>query len=99
MNHHYRNRDLIWRGNDLCLGSRRLVSIEQDQTWPSMWRVRHGDKLSDMVNRTRARDAARCLALDILNTPVEGLEPPYSGLNRKPIVRAIQASHAHPEGS
>jgi hypothetical protein len=67
MNHHYDNHDLAWRGNDLCAGSRRLVSIEQDKTWPSMWRVRQGNKLSDMVNKTRARDAARAHALDILN--------------------------------
>jgi hypothetical protein len=59
------------RGNDLCLGKQRLVSIEQDKTWPTMWRVRHGDKLSDMTNITRARDAARGVALSLLNRAAE----------------------------
>jgi hypothetical protein len=34
------------------------VSVEPDPKWPDMWRVRLGDRLSDMVNLTRARDAA-----------------------------------------
>jgi hypothetical protein len=34
------------------------VTVEPDGQWPSMWRVRKGDRLSDMVNLTRARDAA-----------------------------------------
>jgi hypothetical protein len=34
------------------------VSIEPDAAWPNMWRVRAGDRLSDMVNLTRAKDAA-----------------------------------------
>ena len=29
-----------------------------DDRWPGMWRVRNGDCLSDMVNLTRAKDAA-----------------------------------------
>ena len=34
-----------------------------------MWRVRYPDgSLSDIVNLTRARDGARCLALAVLNT-------------------------------
>jgi hypothetical protein len=59
---------LTWRGNALCVGrsSTPLVSIEPDKTWPTMWRVRHGDQLSDILNKTRARDAARCLALSLL---------------------------------
>ena len=63
------NHDLIWCGNDLRVGrsSTPLVSIVPDTRWPNMWRVRHGDQLSDMVNLTRARDAARRLALSMLN--------------------------------
>jgi hypothetical protein len=72
------NHDLIWRGDDLCAGSRRLVSIVPDKTWPSMWRVRQGDKLSDMTNITRARDAARAVALAILNGAPEGEERPLA---------------------
>jgi hypothetical protein len=39
------------------------VSVEPDATWSSMWRVRMGDRLSDMVNLTRAKDAAVSWAL------------------------------------
>jgi hypothetical protein len=65
----FNNHELTWRGNDLCIGNSRtpLVSIVQDETWPGMWRVRYGDRLSDMTNVTRARDAARCIALSLLN--------------------------------
>jgi hypothetical protein len=63
----YSNHDLTWRGNDLCLGKRCLVSIEQDMTYSTMWRVRHNGKLTDMVNKSRARDAARAAAMAILN--------------------------------
>ena len=34
------------------------VSIAPDAKFPSMWRIRHGDRVSDMVNLTRAKDAA-----------------------------------------
>jgi hypothetical protein len=34
------------------------VSVEPDATWSNVWRVRMVDRLSDMVNLTRARDAA-----------------------------------------
>jgi hypothetical protein len=49
-----------WRGDRLCLIGQRqtIVSIEPDATYPQMWRVRYPDgSLSDMVNKTRARDA------------------------------------------
>jgi hypothetical protein len=34
------------------------VTIEPDARWPNMWRVRKGERLSDMVNLSRAKDAA-----------------------------------------
>jgi hypothetical protein len=34
------------------------ISIEPDATWSNMWRVRMGDRFSDMGNLTRARDTA-----------------------------------------
>lgn len=55
-------RDAVWRGNDLCLGRRVIASIVADPVWPKMWRVEVGGWLTDMVNRTRARDAALSLA-------------------------------------
>jgi hypothetical protein len=63
-----RQTRLARHGNALCVGrsSTPLVSIEQDKIWPTMWRVRHGEQLSDIVNKSRAREAARCLALSLL---------------------------------
>jgi len=59
-----------WHGNDLCLIGRHtaIVSIVQGDRYPAMWRVRYPDGvLSDIVNVTRARDAARAIAGAILN--------------------------------
>ena len=67
----YDRQDLKWDGNQLRLFSSRgrvLASIEPDQTWPGMWRVRLPDgNLTDIVNLSRAEDAAASLALGILN--------------------------------
>ena len=64
----YGNRHLSWRGNNLVLNNKTIVAIVPDKTYPQMYRVRLPDgQLTDMVNRTRARDAARGLALAILN--------------------------------
>ena len=67
----YDRQDLIWEGNQLRLFSgqgRVLANIEPDLTWPRMWRVRLPDGyLTDMVNLSRAKDAAASLALGVLN--------------------------------
>lgn len=64
----YGNRHLTWKGHRLCCGNRKLVEIVQDDRYPTMWRVKRPDgSLTDMVNITRARDAARGLALKVLN--------------------------------
>jgi hypothetical protein len=34
------------------------AAVESDPKWPGMWRVRIGDRLSDMGNLTRVRDPA-----------------------------------------
>ena len=64
-------QDLIWDGRQLRLFSSRgvlLATIEPDQNWPGMWRVRlPGGYLTDMVNLLRAMDAAASLALGVLN--------------------------------
>jgi hypothetical protein len=65
--------DLIWSYNKLCrYGSHRaLIQIERDSKYPDMWRVVRPDgSLTDMVNLTRAKDAAMSLALRALNAPV-----------------------------
>lgn len=64
------DRDALkWDGDQVRLRSGRVVAaIEPDATWSKMWRVRLPDgHLTDMVNRTRARDAAVTLALAALN--------------------------------
>jgi hypothetical protein len=60
---------LMWHGDRLLLraGRRLLSAIEPDSEWPVMWRVRlPDDHLSDMANRTRAKDAAQLVALATL---------------------------------
>ena len=67
----YDRQDLIWDGKQLRpLSNRRgvLATIEPDETWPGMWRVRLPDGyLTDIVNLSRAKDAAASLALGVLN--------------------------------
>jgi hypothetical protein len=61
---------LAWKGDDLYRegSSKALASIERDSTYPDMWRVRKANgTLSDMTNRTRAKDAAESMVLSILN--------------------------------
>ena len=66
----YGHQNLHWKDSRLYLGSCATGnSITPDAKYPSMWRVRYPDgSLSDIVNLTRARDGARCLALAVLNT-------------------------------
>jgi hypothetical protein len=66
--HHYCHHDLRWRGNLLRLHSGRLLAkIEPDARWPGMWRIRTPDGVcTDMVNISRAKDAAVSLALAAL---------------------------------
>jgi hypothetical protein len=64
--------DLTWDGDQLRLGRRTVATIEPDVQWPGMWRVRISSRpLSDMLTRTRAKDAARRLALSQLNASRE----------------------------
>jgi hypothetical protein len=66
-------QDLIWDGRELRLCSSRgvvLATIEPDQAWPGMRRIRTrlpDGYPTDMVNLSRAKDAAASLALGILN--------------------------------
>jgi hypothetical protein len=69
--------NLKWDGDRLLVNGRLSgVSVVPDENYPTiMWRAsRPNGSLSDMVNRTRAKDAAEVLALSILNheeTPAE----------------------------
>jgi hypothetical protein len=64
--------DLRWQRNRLRLHTGRLVaSIEPDEASPGMWRVQlTAGHRTDMVNLTRARDAAVTLSLASLNVPL-----------------------------
>jgi len=50
----------VWKGRRLYLGKRRSgYSVVEDGRWPNMWRVLLPDgSLSDMINLSRAKDAA-----------------------------------------
>ena len=66
----YDRRDLIWDGSSCgCFPAGAVCcAIEPDKTWPGMWRVRLPDGyLTEMVNLSRAKDAAASLTLAVLN--------------------------------
>jgi hypothetical protein len=65
--HVFASSDLTWRGDKLCLSGKALVVVVPDENYSGMWRIQTGTKLSDMVNRSRARDAARSVAVALLN--------------------------------
>jgi hypothetical protein len=60
---------LQWKGLELRLKTGRLLAtVEPDSKYPGMYRVRmKGGQLSGMVNLSRAKDAARSLAMASLN--------------------------------
>jgi hypothetical protein len=71
----YRARDLQWKGDALHLYGKGpvVVRIVPDQTYPGVWRVELPDgRLTDMVNRTRAKDAALGIACGVLSERQEG---------------------------
>lgn len=64
-----KTKDLTWQGNVLYYGRRKLSEIRRDPDWPRIWRVVEADgSLSDMVNISRAKDAAMARASRILET-------------------------------
>jgi hypothetical protein len=68
--HCFGTNDLVWDGLALRLGSksgRVLATIVPDAEWLGMWRIRADRTLSDMVNLSRAKDAALSIALQQLN--------------------------------
>jgi hypothetical protein len=69
-------QDLKWDGLRLRLGAGRLLAtVEDDAKWAGMYRVRlPGGYLTDMVNLTRAKDAAISLVLAKLNGQETGAE-------------------------
>jgi hypothetical protein len=65
----YGLQDIRWEGHRLrLLTGRLLATVEPDSQWAGMYRVRFRDgHLTDMVNLSRAKDAAITLALTNLN--------------------------------
>ena len=75
--------DFVWDGPNLRLYSTRgriVATIVPDSEWAGMWRVKIGAEISDMVNLTRAKDAARSLALADLNGAKTHISRPHNGL-------------------
>jgi hypothetical protein len=88
-------------GYALSHGRRRaMLHVVPDAKYPGiLWRVRHPDgRLSDMVNLSRAKDAARAIALAALapkgNSAKRGGEAPGSDLNGAGVSR--QGSRERP---
>ena len=82
---------LTWRHTTdhrllLCHGSRPnpLVTVEPDSKYAGMYRIRFLDGgLSDMVNLTRAKDAALAFVLQALNCEAQEMPPDASYVRQK----------------
>lgn len=62
-------REFQWKGDRLMLGTRNTgCKIIADAKWPNMYRVEYPPgTISDMINLTRARDAAVYIVSGHLN--------------------------------
>lgn len=59
---------LHWNNGRLMQGKRYMpIEVLPDRQWPGMYRVRYQGKISDLVNLTRAKDAAVALVEASLN--------------------------------
>jgi hypothetical protein len=77
--HIFGRDELDWHGNVLQLGRGKLAQIEPDAVWPSMWRVRTPDgRLTEMVNISRARDAARAQETPAGAPPIARNQTPFA---------------------
>jgi hypothetical protein len=60
-------RDAVWKGGRLMVCGRLVATIIPDATWPKMWRVQlPNGHFTDMVNISRAKDAALTLGAEAL---------------------------------
>ena len=77
--------DLTWKFADgihtLHRGGLKtpVISVVPDKIYPTMWRIRTRDGLSDMVNLSRARDAAVALAMDDYRRETKGVRAVEAG--------------------
>ena len=51
-------------------GKNTGISVQRDRVYGQMWRIHQADWISDMVNLSRAKDAARQMAGETLEHPV-----------------------------
>jgi hypothetical protein len=59
---------LHWEGDKLMNGTRRVpIEVRPDDRWLEMYRVHFQGKISDIVNLTRAKDAAVAMVVASLN--------------------------------
>jgi hypothetical protein len=64
----YASTHLNWNGRELRLGNRVMAMIVPDADWPGMYRIiMPSGHITDVVNLSRAKDAAVTLALAELN--------------------------------
>ena len=88
---------LTWDGDSLVYGQRTLLRIERDRVYPEMWRVRLSDGgLTDMVNRTRAKDAALSIAHRFLNMSETLSEAPPTAPDEFQVLSDLEAGLASP---
>ena len=88
---------LTWVGDELVYGRRTLLRIVRDRVYPEMWRVRFPDgSLTDMVNRTRAKDAALSIAHRLLNMSESLSEAPPTAPNDFEAPLDLEAALASP---
>jgi hypothetical protein len=89
---------LTWVRDELVYGRRTLLRIEPDVVYPEMWRVRLPDgSQTDMVNRTRAKDAAVSIALRLLEVSESLSEAPPTAPNDFEAIPDLEAVLASPE--
>jgi hypothetical protein len=84
--------ELRWNGDRLLRGKLARI-ILPDLIHAGMWRVQVDDRISDLLNVTRARDAARSVAAGILNADKTAPEAPHSAFSG---VRVSQPSQKSP---
>jgi hypothetical protein len=102
----YDRGDFTWRWHQdgtwsLHVEGRRcaVLDVVRDETHPQMWRIRcPDDRLSDIVNLSRAKDAAISVALGILNRSRESapVTPPMRQ-NESPTTLVPSDSENAPE--
>jgi len=89
--------DLRWNGRALHLGhhTKPLLTVVPDDRWSGIYRIRFRDRhLSDMVNLTRAKDAAEGIALSDINPKgsIRAVERPPVRLPRRGLSDIGEAS-------